>query len=92
MLSHMDRQVVACGSILQQCHVDRHDKTSMFCFFSFDGGACILQSVIFANCKNRFVQNAQKKSKNLFVRPHKKIGAFSNKEDDDVAEAKTVIC
>ena len=33
-----------------------------------------------------FVQNAQKKSKKLFVRPHKENGDFSNKEDDAVAQ------
>ena len=45
-----------------------------------------MQKSTCANCKNHFVQNAQKKCKNLFVRPHKKIGAFSNKENDDVAQ------
>jgi len=34
-----------------------------------------------------FVQNAQKKRKNLFVRrTHKKNNAFSNKENEDVAQ------
>ena len=44
------------------------------------------QKSVLANCKNQFEQNAQKKCKNLFVRPHKKIHAFSNKENDDVAQ------
>ena len=36
--------------------------------------------------KKTFVQNAQKKRKNLFVRLHKKNGAFSKKENDAVSQ------
>ena len=57
---------------------------------------CLLRFGIFAKLKianilscqlqKSFLQSAQKKSKNLFVRPQKKRFAFSNKENDDVAQ------
>ena len=45
-----------------------------------------IANILFYQLHKSFLQNAQKKSKNLFVRPQKKRFAFSNKENVDVAQ------